>query len=232
MKLGILTALLLACSMPLAQEAIAQQAVDVAVEPHYHLILQNDQVRVSALTLHRDESAFVRFQHSFLTVTLQDGEIVMWDEGKSPVAHFQTHKSQASFVFLTNDQQAKGVAGGFLNDRPNDYRNITVEFLDPNVGWNLLPAGTIGPPASMFLGGAVVDNVLLQPGDSFPAPEKPGAELVIPVSDVDLKGAGGIRIRRSPGDVAWISVNLTSNLTNAGREPAGFIVVQFTPDHP
>jgi hypothetical protein len=233
MRLGILVALLL-CG-PLA---LAQEAVDIAAEPHYHLLLENDQVRVSALTLHPDESALVHLQHSFMTVTLQDGEIIIWDEGKSPIQHFQVHNGETSFqcwspICVTPQLLAQGISGGFRNDRQKVYRNITVEFLDPNIGWNIPEGGgLVGFASSMFLGGAIVANVLLQPGDAFPAPEKQGAELVIPVSDVDLKGAGGIRIRKSPGDVAWIPVAHTAALTNTGREPARFIIVEFQPDTP
>jgi len=231
MKLGFLAAFLLGSSLVPAQEA-----VDIAAESHYRRLLENDQVRVFALTLRPDESAFVHLQHSFMTVTLQDGEIIIWDAGKSPIQHFQVRKGQTNFIWLTHEQQAQGVSGGFRNDRMKDYRNITIEFLDPDIGWSLLNNGTttalLTAPGAMFLGGAIVADVLLQPGDSFPPPPKPGAELVIPVSDVNLKGAGGIRIRKSLGDVAWIPADLVSDLANAGREPARFIVVQFQPGNP
>jgi len=229
MKAAVLTTLLLSCSL-----AFAQDAADLAAEPHYHLLLENEQVRVFALTLHPDESALVRLRRSFMTVVLQDGEIIIWDEGKSPIQHFQVHKGQTNFIWLTHEQQATGISGGFRNDRMKDYRNITVEFLDPDIGWFLLNSGTttglLTAPGSMFLGGAIVADVLLQPGDTFPSPPKPGAELVIPVSEVDLKSAGGIRIHTSPGDVAWIPHSAA--VTNAGREPARFIIVEFQPDKP
>ena len=224
MKLVVPLTMLLSCAM-----ALAQQAVDVEAEPHYHLLLGNDQVRVFLLTLATDESALVHFRHSFLTIALQDGEVIIWDEGKSPIQHFQVHKGETSFVWLTQDQQTKGVSGGFRNDRPGNYRNITIEFLDPAVGWAQMGNGTISPPASMFLGGALVADVLLQPGDEFPAPEKPGAELVIPLNEVHLKGANTVRIRNSIGEVAWIPAEAPSKITNTGRDPARFIAVQLRP---
>lgn len=232
MRVVVLAAMLACGSL-----VFAQQPVDIAGEPHFSLLLENDQVRAFGLTLHRDESALVRLHHSFMTVALQDGEIIIWDDGKAPIQHFQVHKGETSFrclssVCLTAQQQEKGIAGGFRNDRPDDYRNVTIEFLDPRIGWNLTEGGTISPPASMFLGGAIAADVLLQPGESFPAPEKRGDELLIPVSDVDLKGAGGVRIRKSSGDVAWIPAGHTSDLTNASRDAARFIVVQFRPDNP
>ncbi len=225
MKRAFLVVLLLSASL-----AAAQEAGDFATDPHYSLLLENDRVRVFALTLQSGESVFARHHHSFISVPLQDGEIVMWDEGKSPIQHFQVHKGDTSFVFLTPDQQTTGVAGGILNDRPPDYRNITVEFLDPNIGWNILSSGYVR--ASLFLGGAIVADVSLQPGESLPAPDKRDAELVIAVSDLDLKAASGVRIRNSPGDVAWIASANASALTNRGHDPARFVIVEFYPDRP
>jgi hypothetical protein len=228
-KWSILTALIFCSSVVLAQEA-----VDISAEPHCRMLLENEQVRVFALTLHLDESALERFRHSFLTIALQEGEIIIGDEGRSPIQHFQVHKGETSFrcwssVCISRQQQRTGVAGGFRNDRQNDYRNITVEFLDPNIGWSTPEGGTIIYPASMFLEGAIVADFLLQADDSYPVPDKRGRELVIPVSNVDLKGAGGTRIRKSPGAVAWIPANQISSLTNVGRDPARFIAVQFRP---
>jgi len=224
MKPLLLLTMLMGCVM-----APAQQALDVGLEPHYHLLLENDQVRVFLLKLPTDESAFVHFRHSFLTVTLQDGEVIVWDEGKSPIQHFQVHKGETSFVWLTQDQQTKGVSGGFRNDRPGDYRNITIEFLDPAVGWAQMGSGTISPPASMFLGGALVADVLLQPGDEFPAPDKPGAELVIPLSEVHMTASNTVGVRNSIGEVAWIPAETPTKLANSGKEPARFIAVQLRP---
>lgn len=50
------------------------------------------------LTLPTAESALLHFRHSFLTVTLQDGEVIIWDEGKSLVQHSQVHKGERIFV--------------------------------------------------------------------------------------------------------------------------------------
>ena len=232
MKTAVLATLLFSVSM-----ALGQQAVDPGSEPHYHLLLANDQVRVYALTLHRDESALVHLQRTFMTIALQDGEIILWDEGKSPIQHFQVHKGETSFrcwssICLSPEQLATGLSGGYRNDRPQDYRNITVEFLNRKIGWNMPEGGLLGPPGSMFVGGAIIADVLLQPGDSFPPPSEAGAQLVIPVSGVNLKGALGIRIRSSPGEVAWVPADFAHGLTNAGREPARFIIVEFHPDAP
>jgi hypothetical protein len=212
-----------------------QKAVDLGAEPHYRLLLENSSVRVYGMTLHPGESAFVHLQRSFMTVALQDGEIIMWDEGKSPIQHFQVHVGETSFrcwstVCLSPEQLAKGLSGGYRNDRQKDYRNITVEFLDPTIGWNMPEGGLLG--GSMFIGGAIVADVQLKPGESIPAPDKAGAELVIPLSDIKLKGAHGLSVRGSSGDVAWVAADKMSGLANAGQDPARFVIVEFRPDHP
>lgn len=190
------------------------------------------------MTLHPDESALVHMQRSFLTIALQDGEIIIWDEGKSPIQHFQVHKGEASFrclspICVTPADLAKGLSGGYRNDRQKDYGNITIEFLDPNIGWDATQGvGLAGDPGSTFLGGAILADAQLQPGESLPAPEKRGAELIIPLSDVDLKSSEGVRIRKSIGEVAWIPAEAAAALVNHGRALAWFVVVEFHPDTP
>ncbi|HEV2398711.1 MAG TPA: hypothetical protein VGS27_17335 [Candidatus Sulfotelmatobacter sp.] len=228
MRWAILTGLLLCSCL-----ALTQEPAEISAEPHYTLLLENANVRVYLLTLHPNESALLRLRHSFMTVALQDGEIIIWDEGKSPIQHFQMHNGDTSFrclspICATPELLAKGLAGGFRNDGPKDYRNITAEFLDPTVGWAMTSGGTMTSPASMFLGGALVSGVQLEPGDSSAAAQKPRAQLIIPISDINLKGPG-IRIRKSPGEVGWIAPGQPQALTNAGRDRACFIMVEFRP---
>jgi hypothetical protein len=233
MRAPLLVSLLLAVG-----SAVGQTPADFGSEPHYNLLLENSSVRVFRMTLHPDESALVNFRRTFMTVALQDGEIIVWDEGKSPIQHFQVHQGEVNFhclspICATPEQLAKGLSGGYRNDRQKDYGNITVEFLDPNIGWNQTAgAGLIGAPGSAFLGGAILEDVQLKPGESMPVPEKRGAEIIIPLSDVDLKGSEGLRIRKSIGEVAWIPPEAVSALVNHGKEPAWFVAVEFHPDNP
>ena len=135
----LMPALLLAC----VAVASAQTAPDMASAPHYRLLLSNDQVRVFAVTLRTLERTMARHDHNFLVITLQDTEVVMWPEGTSDITNFRFNQGDVRFSF-------GGRALGIRNDRTNDYRNITVEFLNPkvtsfgyqaNLGtWSLVPA--------------------------------------------------------------------------------------------
>ncbi len=57
---------------------------------------------------------------------------------------------------------------------------------------------------SISLGPVTVSDVQLLSRDPLPPPENPGAELLVPVTDIDLKAGEYERIRKSSGDVVWI----------------------------
>jgi hypothetical protein len=100
--------------------------------------------------------------------------------------------------------------------------------------WEYGPAA-INPPVdphakfmnSLALGAATVSDVQLLSRDPLPPPDKPGAELLIPVTDIDLKAGEYERIRKSSGDAVWIPAGRKSTFLNATTDPARFIVVLF-----
>ena len=220
----------------LAPMAWAQSAPDMASAPHYRQLLVNDQVRVFALTLRPLERTMARHDHNFLVVALQDCDVVMWPEGESDIVNFHFNQGDARFSL-------GGRAIGLRNDRTTEYRNMTVEFLDPKVTnygyqaysgtWDYGPS-VIGPPVdphakfsnSLLLGAASVSDVQLLARDSFPPPEKPGPELLISVTAIDLKAGEYERIRKSPGDVVWLPAGRKATFLNASTDPARFIVVE------
>ena len=232
MKLCLLLPLLFGALL-----ASAQTAVDIAAEPHHHLLLQNDQVRVFALTLKPTETAYTRHEHNFLLVTLQDSELVIWSEGQSAVQSFRLPRAEARFVF-------GGRAVGFRNDRSEEYRGVIVEFLSPKVTtygyqsqtgtWDYA-SGAINSPVDphvkfsngMTMGAASAVDVQLLADDSFPAPDKASAELLIPISEVDLKAGDDEHIRRQPGEIVWILAARKAVLVNSAPRPVRFVDVEL-----
>lgn len=219
--------------------ALAQTADDIASEPHHHLLLQNAQVRVFALTLPRTEQAYVRHDHGFLTISLEDSELVVWQEGAAPVQSFPFRQGDVRFAF-------GGRAIGLRNDRTTDYHGVIVEFFDPKVTtygfhadtntWSY-EGGGINLPADphakfvarMPLGAASVADVQLLAGDSLPAPDEGVAELLIPLTEIDLKQEDR-HIRKQPGEVVWIGSGRKADLMNASSGPIGFAVVELRPE--
>ena len=129
--------------------AWAQSAPDMASAPHYRQLLANDKVRVFAVTLRPLERTMARHDHNFLVVALLDCDVVIWPEGESDIVNFHFNQGDVRFYL-------GGRALGMRNDRTTDYRNVTVEFLDPkvtNYGYQPIPApgtmdrASISPPA-------------------------------------------------------------------------------------
>ena len=101
-------------------------------------------------------------------------------------------------------------------------------------GWDYGPA-SINPPVdpharfmnAISLGTVTVSDVQLLSRDPLPPPEKPAAELLLPVTDIDLKAGEYERIRKSSGDVAWIAAGRKSTFLNATTDPERFIDILF-----
>lgn len=220
----------------LAAWASAQTASDLASESHHHLILQNSAVRVYSLVLPPREQSYVRHEHNFLLVSLQDCELVMWREGASDITSFQLHRGAAGFAF-------GGKAQGLRNQMNATFRGIVVEFLGAGVttyGYQLSgqwdfgysgPGAPVDPHGKFFsslqMGTATAIDAQLLPGDLLPAADKAGPELLIPVSDVDLKAGAGSKIGRTAGDALWIEAERAGAYTNAGSQVARFVVIRF-----
>jgi hypothetical protein len=224
---------LLALCAPIAW---AQSAPDMASAPHYHLLLSNDQVRVFAVSLRPTERTVARHEHNFLVVTLQDCEVVMWPEGASDITNFRFNQGDVRFSI-----GGRGI--GIRNDRTSEYRNITVEFLNPKVtsygyqpstgAWGF-GSGGINPPVdpharfknTLHLGAASVSDIQLLPRDPLPAPELSGSELLIAVTDIDLKAGESERIRKSSSDVVWIPAGRKSTPMNVSTDPVRLVLVE------
>lgn len=221
----------------LAQLASAQIPADINSESHHHLLLENDKVRVFSVALRPSERAFVRHEHNFLVVTLQDCEVVMWPEGQSDIQSFHLNEGDVRLFF-------GGRARGLRNDETREYHNVTVEFLNPKVttysyqsdrgNWDYGDSVLRPPvdPGAKFtdtiqLGAATATDVQLLADDSLPVPEKEAAELIIPITDVDLKAEGDNRIRKSPGEVVWIPAGRKSKLINNGADRARFVILEL-----
>ena len=157
--------------------AWAQTAPDMASAPHYRQLLVNGQVRVFALTLRPLERTMARHDNNFLVIALLDCDVVIWPEGESDIVNF--HFSQGDVRF-----NAGGRAIGMRNDRTTEYRNVTVEFLDPKVtnygyqsysGTWEFGARPLAPPVdpharfmnSLLLGAASLSDVQLLSRDPF-----------------------------------------------------------------
>jgi hypothetical protein len=219
-----------------AQFCFAQASPDMTSAPYFDQIIKNDSVRVFLLTLQQGQQVIASHPHNFLMITLQDCEVVMWPEGKSDVTSFRLNQGDTRFTFA-------GTAGGIRNEQTQLFRAVFVEFMDPKVttfgyqsdgSWGYGVSG-VGAPVdphakysnSISLGAATVTDVQLLPNDSLDPQEKPGPELLIPISDVDLSGAKHLKISNSSGEATWIPLGRKSALENEATDPARFVLIDF-----
>ena len=221
--------------------ASAQTAVpdEITREPHHRLLLQNEQVRVFEVTLRPAERLFVKHQYNFLVVTLQDCEMVMWNEGESEIASFRFNQGDVRFFY-------SGSARGMRNDHTGMYRNITVEFLNPKVTTFGYQANTgkweyggsaIGPPvdpnkkfhSTLKLGVVEASDVQLLQRDILEPPDEGTLELLIPVTDLDVTRGSDLHVRKRPGDAWWIGDGRKADLMNTSPDPARFALVELRP---
>ena len=78
----------------------------------------------------------------------------------------------------------------------------------------------------MDLGEAKVRDVQLLPDDTYPEPEKDVDELLIPLSDIELKRASE-RIRKDRTEPLWIPAGRKSKLVNDATVPARMVVLEL-----
>jgi hypothetical protein len=167
---------------------------------------------------------------------MADSEIASWAEGQSGVITYQYHQNDIRFFF-------GGPARALRNDTPNPYHNLTVEFLNPKVTtlgfepkagrWEY-GSNAMLPPAdpkkafisTLDLGEAKIRDVQLLPDDEYSEPEKPVDELLVPLSDLELK-QGAERIRKSQGELLSIPAGRQKKLLNDATTPARMVFVEL-----
>jgi len=207
----------------------------IEAERHHVLLLQNSQVRVFALTLPPGAQSFVKHEHNYLTVQLEDHEVIMWKDGESPIQHF--HLPVGGIHFFLG-----GSAQGIRNDTNSEYRDVTVEFLDsqvttygyrhesgqydygPNVTGRLVDSeGHF--VNSLNLEKAVARDIQLLPGESLPAAN--GPQLLVAVTPLEFSASTDHTIAIKPGDVLWRNAGAAA-LPSASAKRMRLAVIEFS----
>ena len=80
---------------------------------------------------------------------------------------------------------------------------------------------------SLVLGAASVYDIQLLSRDPFSSPEKPGPELLIPVTNIDMKAGRVRQDTQVVGEPVWIPAGRKATFLNATSEPIRFVEVLF-----
>jgi quercetin dioxygenase-like cupin family protein len=237
--LGFVFVPVVASSLLLSAQTAAPPAVEITAEPSHHLAFENEYVRVFKLEVAPNASTLLHHhRHDYIYVNLGISQVENDVFGKPPVK------------LTLQDGETHFVAGGFahlgknLSDRP--FRNVTIELLQdekarhappPKWGVNgdddrslhVLNGGTLD--ILFAKDGARVSDLELQPGAVLPKHHHAGPQLLVAVTDVDLRsdveGKGPAQIQLKAGDVVWEKGSATHALTNIAKQNAKLITVEF-----
>jgi len=228
----IFLALLLASVTGLGQ---APASVEITAEPHHHLLLENQYVRVfRAEVAPGDATLMHRHSHDYVFVSIGVSDVLNQVEGKAPAP------------LKMKDGETRFSAGGFShiahNQASTPFVAIAVELLqdqaahatpppkwDEERGLHVLQGGTRD---IMFVqDGVRVSEIELQPGAVVPSHHHNGPHLVVAVTDVDVRsdveGKAPMPVHINKGDVKWVQGGYTHTVTNIGKQEAKFVTLEF-----
>jgi hypothetical protein len=229
--------LLLAFSL----SAQAPTAVPIPQEPHHHLVLENDYVRVFRVNVPAHESTLLH-QHDvpYLYVALGPADVINAVQGK-PEAHLVLADGQLGYS-----------PGHFAHIARNDsdlpFNNVTIELLKPEGAPRNLCAQIIPSAANAgcdkALGSALaghgftvesqlqtdqwnLDLVRLGPGTVSPKLVVRGKSLVVALfgSDVQIDVVGKPAQALHGGEVTWIAAR--GYISNPSNNPSICLELAF-----
>jgi quercetin dioxygenase-like cupin family protein len=229
-KIAVLAALLPA--LALAQPPAGELAI--TAEPHHHLVLENDQVRVFRVEVApHAETLMHRHGPDYFFVTQGTAEIENDVVGK-PATTLKLHDGETRFSVGNFSHLIKNRADAA-------FRNVTVEILHPTapaasaVGAagadkpRELAAGTITPV--VVKDGVKVSDVRLRAGGTVPRHHHDGPHLVVAVTDLsirsEIEGQGARTSTLKAGEVAWVPGGITHTVTNVSPGEIRMITLEL-----
>jgi quercetin dioxygenase-like cupin family protein len=210
--------------------------VEITAEPHHHLTLQNESVRVFTVDVPPHADTLMHWhRHDYLFVTLGATEVVNAVKGKPPV----TLKLQDGETHLV----PTGFAHIARNLSNQSFRNVTIELLqdeklrqlekeghakwDETRGLEILPGGT---KQILFVkDGVRVTEFELQPGGAIPPTLHAAPQLLVAISNLEIRTNAKPHpsTHLNSGDTIWLPANHSRTLTNAAPRAAKFVTLEF-----
>jgi quercetin dioxygenase-like cupin family protein len=245
----------------LAAGLAAQTAnvVPITSEPHHHLALENDYVRLFQVEVPAHESTLLhRHDHDYVYVVLGEAQLTNLVSGKPPVA------------LKVADGDIHFTRGGFAhvarNDGATPFRVVAIELLHPQGAVENLCAGEVAPGAPVQSAGCAggeqstavqstaelqtdqtrVLRVVVAPHQHLnigaPPPNSPPVagfdldpqreHLLVALDRAVSAPAAGKGMERllQPGDFLWIGPGMPARIfKNDSDKPARFMLLEFKP---
>ncbi|MGD1022980.1 MAG: hypothetical protein ABR880_09380 [Candidatus Sulfotelmatobacter sp.] len=221
------------CLTILAVQAAAPE-VEITAEPHHHLVLENQSVRVFNVGVPPHTDTLMHWhRHDYIYVTLGDTEVVNAVKDKPPVTvklrDGETRFSPATFAHIARN----------LTDQT--FRNVTIEILEDEslrhstAHWEEdrgLETFQGGTQEILFVkDGIRVSEFEVQPGGIVPTYHHNGPYLLVAVTDIDLRtdvvAMGATPGLYKSGDSKWLPANYSRTITDTSTQLAKFVTLEF-----
>lgn len=212
--------------------------VEIDTEPHHRLVFANEQVRVFSVEVPPQSATLMHLhEHDYFYVVLGAADISNEVSGQPAVA-LELSDGEVRF--------SPGPFAHLIRTSNQPFRNVTVELLqdaklrlapahwNKDRGLNVLEGGT---QEILFVkDGVRASEFELQPGGTAPMPAS--AFLLVAVSELHMCEAGQPRNTphnawdpcgrdMHPGHSFWFPAGVLHALTNAGKQPARFVTLDF-----
>jgi quercetin dioxygenase-like cupin family protein len=206
--------------------------VEVANEPHHHLVLQNKYLHVYKVELPPGKQTLLHHHgENFVSVTLGEAQIENDAVGKPPASL----KTGPGDVRMTSAPLTHLVKN--LGSTP--FLNITVEILPRSAS---AAASSISraslrttPGVSRTDKGETeavrVFETIINNGVTVPEHVHSVPHLLVALNDIELQsnvaGQPPQRLRFAAGDVRWFDAGLNHSVTNVAGQPAHYVTLEF-----
>ena len=234
MKTLLCSALLL---LTFSLNAQAPVAVPIPKEPHHHLVLENDYVRVFRVSVPAHDATFLH-QHDvpYLYVALGPADVINAVQDK-PEVHLVMADGQVGYS-----------RGGFAHiartDAGSPFNNVTIELLrpqgEPKNRCDKVVPGELGPctherrvnsytnSPSFETDEIDVYSVELQPKAGFQeVPETDTLLVALDQAELTVQRTGQADVKLSGGDQLWLPRRSSQTIRNASDGPSRFLSIKF-----
>jgi hypothetical protein len=221
--------------------AQAPVAVPITNEPHHHLVLENDYVRVFRVSVPAHDATLLH-QHDvpYLYVSLGRADVINAIQGKPEarlvMADGQVGYSPGHFAHIAR------------NESNSSFENVTIELLHPQgVAQNLCAQVISGQPVidcgitaaerrnvyfqepQFQTAELAADFIQLRPSER---PERPITQsrtllVVLNNSELQVTIAGQPAKSLRGGEVLWVEAGSQETLVNPGKNPAKYLQLSF-----
>jgi quercetin dioxygenase-like cupin family protein len=215
----------------------AQAPVEITSEPSHHKVLDNNFVRVFAVSVDPGKSSLMHHHgHDYFSVTLGDAQIMNTKQGAQPVA--------ASFKDGDVRFTPAGLVHAVANSGTTPFRNRTIELIQPTTNQKActescavqVPCDSADKTAcasgiQLFTSDQwTISTVTFPPGAKLGEHAHAGNVLLVPLTDAELttknQGKPENSVHLKTGELVWNDPE-THAVSNTGKTTAKLVILEF-----